>query len=63
MRVSNNYLVYARHWERSDTFQIIAVIVPDAHEKIDAMLPDIIEITESDFQSLNQPQLGLLTYY
>ncbi|MGV8000924.1 hypothetical protein QPK14_01940 [Photorhabdus temperata subsp. temperata] len=42
---------------------MIAVIVPDAHEKIDAMLPDIIEITESDFQSLNQPQLGLLTYY
>ncbi|WP_445375871.1 type II toxin-antitoxin system YafO family toxin [Photorhabdus tasmaniensis] len=54
VHTSNNYLVYARHWEQSDIFQSIAVIAPDAHEKIDAMLPVIIEITENDFQSLNQ---------
>ncbi len=62
-RTSDNYMVYVRHWDDIDTFQIIAVITPDAHAKADAMLPDIIDIAESDFHSLNSLQLQGLTYY
>lgn len=62
-RTSNNYLVYARHWDFSDKYQIIAIITPDAHERIDGLLPDIIEIAENSFHKLNQTQLAQLTYY
>lgn len=62
-RTSNNYLVYARHWDFTDKFQIISIVTPDAHERIDGLLPDIIKIAENDFHSLNQTQLDQLTCY
>lgn len=62
-RTSDNYIVYVRHWDDVEAFQIIAVITPDAHAKADAMLPDIIEIAESDFHSLGHSQLQDLIHY
>ena len=62
-RTSNNYIVYARHWDKADAFQIIAVIAPDAHETADALLPRIIDITEQDFHSLSESQIDRLEHY
>lgn len=62
-RTSNNYLVYARHWDFSDIFQIIAIVTPDAHERIDGLLPGIVQVVERDFQDLNERQLSQLTFY
>lgn len=62
-RTSNNYIVYARHWDKVDTFQIIAVISPDAHETSDALLPKIIDVAERDFHSLNENELDVLEYF
>lgn len=62
-RTCDNYIIYARHWDDTETFQIIAVITPHAHAKADAMLPDIIQIAESDFHSMSDSQLQSLTYY
>ncbi|WP_024913486.1 type II toxin-antitoxin system YafO family toxin [Chania multitudinisentens] len=62
-RTCDNYMIYVRHWDDADIFQIIAVITPDAHARADAMIPDIIEIAELDFHSLNSSQLQELTYY
>jgi hypothetical protein len=57
------YIVYARHWDKADAFQIIAVIAPDAHETADALLPRIIDITEQDFHSLSESQIDRLEHY
>lgn len=62
-RTSNNYLVYTRHWDFSEIYQIIAIVTPDAHERIDGLLPDIIRIAEHDFHALNEEQLKELTFY
>lgn len=62
-RTSNDYLVYVRHWDFSDTFQILAVITPDAHERIDGLLPTLVDIAEKSFHDLNDAQLKALTYY
>ncbi|EJA5052709.1 type II toxin-antitoxin system YafO family toxin [Salmonella enterica] len=62
-RTSNSYLVYAMHWNFSDKVQIIAIVSPDAHERIDRLLPDIIRITESDFHSLSESELNQLELY
>ncbi|MBP1034038.1 type II toxin-antitoxin system YafO family toxin [Serratia fonticola] len=62
-RTSDNYLVYVRHWEEPETFQIIAVITPDAHDRANSMLPALIKIAEDDFHCLNQHQLLSLIYY
>lgn len=62
-RTSDNYLVYARHWSRTELFQVIALVTPDAHARIDGLLPNIINITEKHFQDLNDSQLDQLTYY
>ena len=62
-RTSDNYLVYARHWDYSDYFQIIALISPDAHKMADRLLPKIIDIADKDFHDLNLSQLNALTTY
>ncbi|EEA9136268.1 type II toxin-antitoxin system YafO family toxin [Salmonella enterica] len=62
-RTSNNYIVYARHWDKIDTFQIIAMISPDAHETSDALLPQIIDVAERDFHSLNDSEIDNLEHY
>ncbi|MBJ3816657.1 hypothetical protein F9C28_17495 [Shimwellia pseudoproteus] len=62
-RTSNNYLVYVRHWDFNEKFQLIAIITPDAHERIDGLLPDIIRIAESDFHDLNESQINQMTFY
>lgn len=62
-RTSNNYLVYARHWAYPQRFQIITIVTPDAHERIDGLLHAIIKIAEKDFLGLNESQLSALTYY
>ncbi|EOC0700404.1 type II toxin-antitoxin system YafO family toxin [Salmonella enterica subsp. enterica serovar Kokomlemle] len=62
-RTSNSFLVYASHWDFSDKVQIIAIVSPDAHERIDRLLPDIIRIAENDFHSLSESELKQLEFY
>lgn len=62
-RVSDNFLVFAIHNIHPLHIQVIAIIKPDGHEKIKKLLPTIIKITESKFQSLNERLLNSLSYY
>lgn len=61
-RKSDNYLVYAQHWYHDSHYQIIAVIIPDAHYRIDKLLDGLIQTVESSFQSLNEQELKLLNH-
>ncbi len=62
-RTSDNYLVYARHWDMIDLYQVIAIVTPDAHARIDGLLPDIIKAVEESFHDLNENQLTQYVFY
>lgn len=63
LRTSDNYLVYAMHWDDPGKFMVIAIITPDAHARIDGLLPSIIKITEKDFHSLTMSDFKVLKFY
>lgn len=62
-RTSNNFLVYVRHWDHIERYQILAIVTPDAHERIDGLLPNLIKTAEKCFHDLNDAQLKNLKYY
>lgn len=59
-RSSNNYLVFVRHFYNDDYFQILALVSPDAHQRIDSILPALIGLAESTFIELSDDDLGAL---
>ncbi|MFV8907041.1 type II toxin-antitoxin system YafO family toxin [Serratia fonticola] len=59
-RTSNNFLVFARHFYNDEYFQILAIVSPSAHQRIDAMLPAIIELAESTFIEISDDELEAL---
>ncbi len=61
-RKSNNYLVYVRHWDYPDSFMLLAIIAPNAHETIDRALPALTDMAE-EFNALNREDLSNLTWY
>lgn len=61
-RKSDNYLVYAQHWDYSNHYQVVAVIMPDAHARIDKLLDGLIDTVEDTFQSLSERDLNLLNH-
>lgn len=62
-RISDNYLVYARHWDMNNLYQVIAIVTPDAHARIDGLLPGIIKAAEAAFHDLNESQLTQYLFY
>ncbi len=62
-RTSNNYLVFARHFYKDNYFQILALISPDAHQRIDDMLPAIIDLAEKHFIELSDAELFSLHHF
>lgn len=61
-RKSNNFLIYAQHWDCRDHYQILAVLSPDAHEKVDKLLPSLISSVEKEFHSLSERELKSLLH-
>ncbi|EJJ4071341.1 type II toxin-antitoxin system YafO family toxin [Salmonella enterica] len=61
-RKSDNYLIYAQHWCYVEHYQIIGIVIPDAHIMSDKLLPGLIKSVESTFQCLNESGLKLLNH-
>ncbi|KMW74469.1 hypothetical protein TI10_01390 [Photorhabdus luminescens subsp. luminescens] len=61
-RKSDNYLVYAQHWYYENHYQVVAVVIPDAHSRIDRLLDKLVHIVEDSFQCLNERELRLLNH-
>ncbi|WP_413730788.1 type II toxin-antitoxin system YafO family toxin [Sodalis sp. RH22] len=62
-RTSNNYLVFARHFYKDNYYQILALISPNAHQRIDDMLPALIELAEKYFIELSDNELANLQHF
>ncbi len=61
-RKSDNYLVYAQHWYYENHYQVIAVVIPDAHARIDKLMSRLIRMVEDSFQCLSEQELKLLNH-
>ncbi|MEG9832566.1 type II toxin-antitoxin system YafO family toxin [Serratia marcescens] len=62
-RTSNNFLVFARHFYDDNYFQILALVTPEAHQRIDAMLPRLIDLAENTFIELSERELDKLEHF
>ncbi|EAV6399735.1 hypothetical protein E8K60_09130 [Salmonella enterica] len=56
-RKSDSFLIYSSHYMYENYFLFIGIIHPDAHKKIDNLLPGLIEFTENNFQNKNEREL------
>ncbi|HHI2551372.1 TPA: type II toxin-antitoxin system YafO family toxin [Klebsiella aerogenes] len=61
-RKSDNFLIYAQHWDCRDHYQILAILSPDAHKQADKVLPSLISNVEKDFHSLSERDLKSLLH-
>lgn len=59
-RTSDNFLIYAKHWQYSNYCQILGIISPNAHAEIDGYLPAFCDFTEKNFSPLSEHQLRQL---
>ncbi|UIW10334.1 toxin [Flyfo siphovirus Tbat2_3] len=62
-RTCDNYLVYAKHLYNDEHYQLLAIISPNAHSRIDSMLPAIIRLVEDTFSEISEEELGRLKTY
>lgn len=56
-RKSDGFLIYASHYMFRDYYLFIGIIHPDAHKRINQLLPGIISFSESNFQNRNEREL------
>ncbi|MBD2791643.1 type II toxin-antitoxin system YafO family toxin [Xenorhabdus szentirmaii] len=62
-RSSDSFLIYAVHRTYPIHIQIIGVITPNAHEKMDKLISTVIEMVEGKFQCLRETELKSLNSY
>ncbi|MCZ5622837.1 type II toxin-antitoxin system YafO family toxin [Escherichia coli] len=59
-RTCDNFLVFAQHLYDDEHYQILAIISPDAHQRVDAMLPRLVKLAEENFIELSPEELARL---
>ena len=58
-RTCDNFLVFAQHLYDDEHYQILAIINPDAHQRVDAMLPRLVRLAEEKFIELSSDELAV----
>ena len=61
-RTSDNFVLYVQHYWYENFFQILDILTPEAHSRIDVLLPQYIEQAEH-FHSLRLMELETLTNF
>ncbi len=56
-RASDNFVVYVRHFFFDDYYQILGIVTPKAHQRIDQLLPTFIDMAEIFHSTTNLSQL------
>lgn len=59
-RVSDNFLIYATHWLHPNYHQALMIVQPEAHRKIDSLLPLLTEHVKHCFSTLSEHELRQL---
>lgn len=58
-RTSDNFLIYAQHWCEENYYILLDIITPNAHKRIDKLLPLLINEAEK-FHSMDKKELDNL---
>ncbi|MCI5764348.1 type II toxin-antitoxin system YafO family toxin [Actinobacillus porcinus] len=61
-RTSDNFVLYVQHYWHENFYQILDILTPEAHSRIDVLLPQYIEQAEQ-FHSLRLMELQALTNF
>ncbi|PJG83275.1 type II toxin-antitoxin system YafO family toxin [Caviibacterium pharyngocola] len=61
-RTFDNFVIYAKHIFDEDCYLILDIVSPDAHKRIDLLLPDLIRKAET-FHRLRPTELQKLPAY
>ncbi|STO64455.1 Uncharacterised protein [Haemophilus parahaemolyticus] len=48
-RTCNNFVVFVRHWLYTDYIRVLDIISPEAHERIDGLIPKLVDKAEHFF--------------
>ncbi len=62
-RTSNNFVVFLRHWLSPEYVRILDIVHPDAHERIDNLIPALVKQAEKEFFNMGKGELEKLTHY
>lgn len=61
-RTCDNFVVYTQHFMEEERFQLLGVVTPEAHARIDKLLPYFIQQAEK-FQALDRIQLAQFAWF
>lgn len=61
-RTCDNMVVYTQHFFQDEYFQILGIITPNAHARLDKLITDLIEQAEK-FHSLRPTDLLKIKYF
>lgn len=61
-RTSDHFVIYCHHWNYSKCFHILAVITPNAHQRIDSLITELIDKAEA-FNAMTKAQIEQLPSY
>lgn len=61
-RTSDHFVVYSQHWFLRERFHILAVVTPNAHQRIDSLITALIDKAEA-FNAMTKAQIEQLPSY
>lgn len=61
-RKSDHFVVYCRHWYERNYFQILDIVTPNAHNRIDSLIVDLLNKAEQ-FNAMSKTEIDNLTQY
>lgn len=61
-RKSNHFVIYSEHWDLDGRFHILDVVTPNAHQRIDSLIADLIDKAEA-FNAMTKAQIDQLKSY
>lgn len=61
-RTSDNFVIYAQHFLYQNYFLVLGIITPNAHTRVDKLLPQLIAKAE-EFHALNLQALQKFKHY
>ena len=55
--------MFLRHWLCPEYVRILDIVHPDAHERIDNLIPALVKQAEKEFFNMGKGELEKLTHY
>ncbi len=61
-RKSDHFVIYSKHWLFREYIQILDIITPNAHKRIDSLISDLLDKAEQ-FNAMGKAEIEALPHY